>query len=371
MLCPRCHKVAGPGEKFCGSCGANLDGKPVSSGKVYPLRTFTVGRSSECDITFSDKSVSRKHCQVEKLSDGTFFLRDLQSKNGTFVDGVQVRQKHISPSSRIRLGNMNIVGSDILSHIRLKAPVVNAAVARSIWPYVIGGIVATLLLFVLILPSKNIDTTVQNQPSVPVSPSQPQPSVSSDWMRKAERATVLVVTNRSFGSGFFVNSRTILTNRHVIENASRVKIGNKLIGAYSARIIAVSQTQSQDFALLDVGRDIGDPLPFTEQINRNDKVYAWGYPGIILSNINWNGIPEVVSTSGEINVIRNGATNIIVHSAKVSPGNSGGPLINENGCVVGVNTLLLGDKTGLYYISYASSDIISFINMYGIKYSER
>ena len=376
MLCPRCHKVVVPGGKFCGSCGADLSYKSGGS-HVYPLQTYIVGRSNECHVIFTDLSVSRKHCSVEMLSDGTFFLRDLQSKNGTFVDGIQVKQKHIMPSSKIRLGNLNIAGSDILSLCSSKSPAVNVkpSTGNTLF-YIIGGIAAAFLLAFLVLPSKKVDT-VQNFPSVSASQHQSlQKSDSIDWMRNAERATVIIFVklrngNYLLGSGFFVNRRTIVTNRHVVHNADSISIGNKIIGVYTARLIAVAQGQQRDFAVLDVGRDVVDPLPLSTNVKRNNKIYAWGYPGVLVDRINWNGLPEVVSTSGEINVIRNGATNIIVHSAKVAPGNSGGPLINENGCVVGINTLLLGDKTGLYYISYTSSDIIHFLNEYGIKYIER
>ncbi|MBQ9407519.1 MAG: FHA domain-containing protein [Desulfovibrio sp.] len=348
-----------------------MTGKPVVGGKVHALLTVTVGRSKECDVIFSDQSVSRKHCSVEMLSDGTFFLRDLQSKNGTFVDNVQIKQKHITTSSRIRLGNVNIAGADIISRIEIKCPVVTTKRASdNTLFYIMGVIAAAALLIFFVHSSKNV-LTVPNHPSVSVSPQQ---SSSVDWMRDVEKSTVIIVGilpdgKYTCGSGFFVNGRTVITNRHVIRNAHVINLGNRIIGSYTARIIAISQELSMDFAALDVGKDVAVPLPLTTSIKRNDKVYAWGYPGILVGMIQWNGLPEVVSTSGEINVIRNGVTSILVHSAKISPGSSGGPLVNVKGYVIGINTFMLGDENGRYYVSYTSKDIINFLKTNEIKYN--
>ena len=130
----------------------------------------------------------------------------------------------------------------------------------------------------------------------------------------------------------------MLTNRHVVENALSILVGNKYIGTHEAAVFRMARNGQGDFAALDAGIRSAVSLPLSTRAARNEKVYAWGYPGILVEAINWNGLPDVVSTSGEINVIRNGRTNLIVHSAKISQGNSGGPLINENGCVVGINT---------------------------------
>ncbi len=350
------------------------------------MQTVIVGRDRSCNVVFHDMSVSRKHCSAEKLPDGTYFLRDLQSKNGTFVDGIRIRQKHITASSRIRLGNLNISGSDIISHLQGRAPAhVQKTTGRKTAPYFIAGIAAIILLVFFFLPSqKNAGLQKPVPPAMQESRPEAAPkSRQSDFaenMRNAEKATVLVVVrlhNGSYasGSGFFVNGHTIVTNRHVVDNASSIIVGNRIIGSHQVRLIGVAKGRQKDFAVLDAGRDIGTPLAFTVAAGRNEKVYAWGYPGLLVGAIKWDGLPEVVSTSGEINVIRNGASNLIVHSAKISQGNSGGPLVNENGCVVGINTLLLEDHSGQYsgeyYISYASSDIISFLDSYRIQYNVR
>lgn len=350
------------------------------------MQTVIVGRDRSCNVVFHDMSVSRKHCSAEKLPDGTYFLRDLQSKNGTFVDGIRIRQKHITASSRIRLGNLNISGSDIISHLQGRVPAhVQKTTGRKTAPYFIAGIAAIILLVFFFLPSqKNAGLQKPVPPAMQESRPEAAPkSRQSDFvenMRNAEKATVLVVVrlhNGSYasGSGFFVNGHTIVTNRHVVDNASSIIVGNRIIGSHQVRLIGVAKGRQKDFAVLDAGRDIGTPLAFTVAAGRNEKVYAWGYPGLLVGAIKWDGLPEVVSTSGEINVVRNGASNLIVHSAKISQGNSGGPLVNENGCVVGINTLLLEDHSGQYsgeyYISYASSDIISFLDSYRIQYNVR
>ena len=49
----------------------------------------TIGRSSENDIQISDKFISREHLRIRQKGD-KFFLKDLGSENGTFVNGIQI-----------------------------------------------------------------------------------------------------------------------------------------------------------------------------------------------------------------------------------------------------------------------------------------
>ena len=63
-----------------------------------------IGRADEADFTFSDSAISRTHAQIE-LRDGQFYVRDLGSVNGTFVDDFEVLDDfQLPPVCRIRVG---------------------------------------------------------------------------------------------------------------------------------------------------------------------------------------------------------------------------------------------------------------------------
>ncbi|MCZ6758269.1 MAG: FHA domain-containing protein, partial [Bacteroidetes bacterium] len=66
-------------------------------------REATIGRSSECDIQISSEGVSSRHARIH-FDDGkdSFFLEDLNSRNGTHVDGVEV-------NTSIRLDHLNVI----------------------------------------------------------------------------------------------------------------------------------------------------------------------------------------------------------------------------------------------------------------------
>jgi pSer/pThr/pTyr-binding forkhead associated (FHA) protein len=70
-------------------------------GRIIPLRgKLTIGRGSECDLVLDEPEMSRNHAVVENHGDGVF-LRDLGSSNGTFVNGVQVRNAVLHPGDQI------------------------------------------------------------------------------------------------------------------------------------------------------------------------------------------------------------------------------------------------------------------------------
>jgi hypothetical protein len=64
---------------------------------------LTLGRSPDCELVFGDDTVSRRHARLE-LRDGRWFLIDLDSSNGTLVNGRRVRDAEVRPGDRIRLG---------------------------------------------------------------------------------------------------------------------------------------------------------------------------------------------------------------------------------------------------------------------------
>ena len=70
---------------------------------------MVLGRSAQADIPIpSDGNCSRKHCQIRKWA-GKFVLEDLQSHNGTYVNGSKVATHELSDGDLISIGDTTIV----------------------------------------------------------------------------------------------------------------------------------------------------------------------------------------------------------------------------------------------------------------------
>ena len=65
---------------------------------------ITIGRSSDADIVLLDDKVSRIHCGL-RLWDGDFYLKDLKSRNGTFVNGERAEVTKLKSGDSIRVGS--------------------------------------------------------------------------------------------------------------------------------------------------------------------------------------------------------------------------------------------------------------------------
>jgi pSer/pThr/pTyr-binding forkhead associated (FHA) protein len=66
-----------------------------------------VGRHSRCDVRLVSPSVSRHHARLS-FRDGSWVLRDLESKNGTWVNGVRVGRCALRPGDRVHVGGHNL-----------------------------------------------------------------------------------------------------------------------------------------------------------------------------------------------------------------------------------------------------------------------
>jgi adenylate cyclase len=83
-----------------------------------PGRPLLVGRAVACDLPIQDATVSRRHAEVE-LFEGAVLVRDLQSTNGTFLNGERVREALAPPGSRISFGKVDF---DVLEEIPAATP---------------------------------------------------------------------------------------------------------------------------------------------------------------------------------------------------------------------------------------------------------
>ena len=68
-------------------------------------RPITIGRSPEADVVILDEKASRIHCGI-RLWDGEFYVKDLKSRNGTFVNDQRVDVAKLKSGDRIRVGNI-------------------------------------------------------------------------------------------------------------------------------------------------------------------------------------------------------------------------------------------------------------------------
>jgi S1-C subfamily serine protease len=148
-------------------------------------------------------------------------------------------------------------------------------------------------------------------------------------------AVVTVETDAGLGSGFFVASGTVVTNAHVVREATSVTL--RRTGGYIRAARVESKSYEIDLAILKV--DVVDldqtvlPLAAPTDVHIGAEVVAIGSP-LGLTNSVTRG---VVSGMRQLNGVK-----LIQTDAAINPGNSGGPLLDRYGRVLGVNTMKLG-----------------------------
>lgn len=77
-------------------------------GSIVPLLQGRVILGRDGEITIRDRRVSRKHAVIEAISRENIYIRDLMSKNGTFVNGVKVQTYKLKAGDIIRLGDTDL-----------------------------------------------------------------------------------------------------------------------------------------------------------------------------------------------------------------------------------------------------------------------
>lgn len=163
-----------------------------------------------------------------------------------------------------------------------------------------------------------------------------QAQTSQEIAKKAFESTVLLVMEDahgqplSLGSGFFVSANEVATNRHVVKGAARGYakiIGQKakydiegITAVDSERDLVILKISGARAAALVVGN--------SESVQVGETVYAVGNP---------QGL-EGTFSQGIVSSIRDiGTDKLLQITAPISPGSSGGPVLNGNGEVVGVS----------------------------------
>ena len=192
------------------------------------------------------------------------------------------------------------------------------------------------------LPS---DPDIQRTLAAIASRVQPEPQVSPPLQ---PRATPPATSKSSSGSAFRIATGQFVTNHHVVDSCSTLKVDGKPGG----RVVASDPTR--DLALVSLANDHGDIAGIrTTRIQLNETITTAGFPmdgafsGIAVTNGTISRLSGLKGDTGEVQI-----------SAPVQPGNSGGPLLDTAGNVIGV----VSSKLNALKVAGVSGDIPQNVN---------
>jgi len=177
------------------------------------------------------------------------------------------------------------------------------------------------------------ETKLQGNPVINV-PQREEANLSiSDIVRRNTRSVIVVKTARGIGSGFFINDQGfIVTNKHVLGDANGAQIKTSSGHVYKInRIVATDDVGDLVIASTETPANEIFPVFLTSSIpDIGEKILVIGNP---------LGLEQTVS-DGIISAVRSSQQTVkyIQISAPISKGNSGGPLLNMRGEVIGVAT---------------------------------
>jgi len=205
-----------------------------------------------------------------------------------------------------------------------------------------------------ITTSSIIAASTEGGPMVP--PGSPFENFFNDFMDKNGKGNDEPQRSEALGSGFVISADGyIVTNNHVIEGADDIEID--FFGGEHMKAKLVGTDLKTDIALLKVESD--KPLPFvgfgdSDKMRVGDWVMAMGNPlgqGFSVS-------AGIVSARGR--ELSGTYDDFIQTDAAINKGNSGGPLFNMDGEVVGVNTAILSPTGGSIGIGFSmGSNVVS------------
>ena len=165
----------------------------------------------------------------------------------------------------------------------------------------------------------------------------------ADLIERIQLGVVQITTGSGGGSGFIIDSAgLVITNAHVVAGDSRVDIWLNNGRRYEGGVL--ERDASSDLALVQISGSgsfyaipVGDP----SSVRVGDEVLALGFPLADRIGTNLTVTRGIISSTRTVDGIE-----LLQTDAALNPGNSGGPLVNRDGEVIGVNTSKIYEATG-------------------------
>lgn len=168
----------------------------------------------------------------------------------------------------------------------------------------------------------------------------------------------VIYSGEALGSGFTIGENCIVTNAHVVEDSSNITIESYDKTYYKAEVVGINE--EQDIAVLTVAEVSFPYLAIADfsAAKAGDDVFTIGAPRGMTYSITKGGLSAKSRTiAGET---------YIQTDAPINEGNSGGPLLNDEGQVLGMNTLKMSDSEGIG-LSIPMSTICEYVSSLDIE----
>jgi hypothetical protein len=179
--------------------------------------------------------------------------------------------------------------------------------------------------------------TTPGETALPAAP--PPPTSLEEVVSRVVPAVASIVAGQARGTGFFVRPDQVLTNAHVVEGQTsvRLQVGET---SYTARVMTIAAVT--DLAVLQVynpnPRQPTLRLGSAAKARVGEEVIAVGSALGVLSNTVTRGIVSAIREVGPVRLVQT--------DAAINPGNSGGPLVDRTGLVIGVNSMVVAAREG-------------------------
>jgi S1-C subfamily serine protease len=163
-----------------------------------------------------------------------------------------------------------------------------------------------------------------------------QPLAPDQLFQKVADSVVMIKLNEGVGSGFFVgNGSVVATNAHVVGYYRKVKVKMRQGEEFHCHVLRAFKEDDLAFVYLREKKGIVQPLRSSTTLRVGQTVMAIGNP----LGLEYSLTRGIISGLNQVVLGRK----LIQTDASISPGNSGGPLYDEFGSVIGVNSMVAGE----------------------------